>query len=204
MQQSASSVKNHQAVWQVSRTGGCLYVFLPKRWSEWVNKACIQSIVCVVYAEIPNRNVGVCGLLSIVCRLFTRNFFLCLHVDLISILLLSKQFLFSSFKIQNFSSKHKLHRFGPPVYEIARFKICQLILKSFLLSFNAQIYFESSVLFECPLCSKVYLRLAERSSKCSCSHTNIIHDHARVAYCDCCFVYYNLCQKLWDNCCNFI
>ena len=65
--------------------------------------------------------MGVCGLLSIVC-VFGRNFFLCLHVDIISILLLSKQFLFSSFKIQNFSFKHKLHRVDPPVYEIARFK----------------------------------------------------------------------------------
>jgi hypothetical protein len=30
---------------------------LPKRGSDWVNKACIQSIVCVVYAEIPNLKV---------------------------------------------------------------------------------------------------------------------------------------------------
>ena len=46
---------------------GLFISVLPKRGSGWVNKACIQSIVCVVYAEIPNRNVGVCGLLSIVC-----------------------------------------------------------------------------------------------------------------------------------------
>jgi hypothetical protein len=46
---------------------GLLICVLPKRGSGCVNKACIQSIVCVVYAEIPNQNVGVCGLLSIVC-----------------------------------------------------------------------------------------------------------------------------------------
>ena len=44
--------------------------------------------------------------------------------------------MFSSFKIQNFSSKHKLHRFDPPVYEISRFKICQLILNDNKKDFN--------------------------------------------------------------------
>jgi hypothetical protein len=47
-------------------------MFLPKRGSGWVNKAYIQSIVCVVYAEIPNRNVAVCGLLSIVCVVYAK------------------------------------------------------------------------------------------------------------------------------------
>jgi hypothetical protein len=47
-------------------------VFLPKRRSGWVNKACIHDqSICVVYAEIPNRNVGVCGLLTIVCEIFS-------------------------------------------------------------------------------------------------------------------------------------
>ena len=46
-------------------------MFLPKRRSERVKTACIQSIVCVVYAEIPNRKVGVCGLVSIVCVVYT-------------------------------------------------------------------------------------------------------------------------------------
>jgi hypothetical protein len=41
----------------------------------------------------------------------------------------------SSFKIQNFSSKHKLHRFDPPVYEIAGFEISQLVLKFFCYRF---------------------------------------------------------------------
>jgi hypothetical protein len=51
---------------------GLFISVLPKRGSGWVNKACIQSIVCVVYAEIPNRNVGVCGLLSIVCVVYAK------------------------------------------------------------------------------------------------------------------------------------
>ena len=45
-----------------------------------------------------------------------------------SALLLSKLSLFMSFKMQNFSSKHKLQRFDPPVYEIACFKIDHLMV----------------------------------------------------------------------------
>jgi hypothetical protein len=33
------------------KSRGCLYAFLPKCGSEWVNKACIQSIVCTVYTD---------------------------------------------------------------------------------------------------------------------------------------------------------
>ena len=42
--------------------------------------------------------------------------------------LLSKLSLFMSFKMQSFSSKHKLQRFDPPVYEIACFKIDHLMV----------------------------------------------------------------------------
>ena len=42
--------------------------------------------------------------------------------------ILSKLSLFKSFKMQNFSSKHKLQRFDPPVYEIACFKIDNLMV----------------------------------------------------------------------------
>ena len=41
---------------QGSQARGTRLVFLPKRGSGWVNKACIQSI-CVVYVEIPNRSI---------------------------------------------------------------------------------------------------------------------------------------------------
>jgi hypothetical protein len=37
-----------------------------------LNKSCMQSIVCVVYEEIPNRIVGVCGLLCIVCVVYAK------------------------------------------------------------------------------------------------------------------------------------
>ena len=54
--------------------------------------------------------------------------------------------MFLSFKIQ--SSKHELHLFDPPVYEIDCFLTDQVMLKSCLLSVSFQIYFESSILFE--------------------------------------------------------
>ena len=50
--------------------------------------------------------------------------------------------------MQSFSSKHKLHLFDPPVYEIDCFNTDQVMSKSCLLSFSFQIYFESSVSFE--------------------------------------------------------
>ncbi len=56
--------------------------------------------------------------------------------------------MFLSFKIQSFSSNHKLHLFDPPVYEIYCFITDQVISKSCLFSFNLQIYFDSSVSFE--------------------------------------------------------
>ena len=70
------------------------------------------------------------------------------HVETISDFLFSKFCLFLSFKIQSFSSKHKLHLFDPPVYEIDCFNTDQVMSKSCLLSFSFQIYFESSVSFE--------------------------------------------------------
>ncbi len=80
-------------------------------------------------------------------RLFIKCFFRC-HVETISDFLFSKFCLFLSFKIQSFSSKHKLHLFDPPVYEIDYFSTDQVMSKSCLLSFSFQIYFESSVSFE--------------------------------------------------------
>ncbi len=71
-----------------------------------------------------------------------------IHVETISDFLFSKFCLFLSFKIQSFSSKHKLHLFDPPVYEIYCFNTDQVMSKSCLLSFSFQIYFESSVSFE--------------------------------------------------------
>jgi hypothetical protein len=97
------------------------------------NKACIQSIVCVVYEEIPNR-LWECVDYYVLFALFTRNFFLCLHVDIISILLLSKQFWFS-FKIQNFSSKHKLHLLNFPLN------------KSYIYFYTCSIFMVLSALF---------------------------------------------------------
>ncbi len=72
--------------------------------------------------------------------------FLC--VETIYDFLLSKICLFLSFNIQSFSSKHKLHLFDLPVYEIHCFNTDQVMSKSCLLSFSFQIYFESSVSFE--------------------------------------------------------
>ncbi len=60
----------------------------------------------------------------------------------------SKFCLFLSFKIQSFSSKHKLHLFDPPVYEIDCFNTDQVMSKSCLLSSSFQLYFERSVSFE--------------------------------------------------------
>ncbi len=50
--------------------------------------------------------------------------------------------------MQSFSSKHKLHLFDAPVYEIDCFNTDQVMSKSCLLSFSFQIYFESSVSFD--------------------------------------------------------
>ena len=60
-------------------------------------------------------------------RLFIRCFFLWLHVETISDFLFGKFCLFLSFKIQSFSSEHKLHLFDPPVYEIDCFNTDQVI-----------------------------------------------------------------------------
>ncbi len=59
-----------------------------------------------------------------------------LHVETISDFLFSKFCLFLSFKIQSFSSKHKLHLFDPPVYEIDCFNTDQVMSKSCLSSFK--------------------------------------------------------------------
>ncbi len=67
---------------------------------------------------------------------------------LFPIFYLAKFCLFLSFKIQSFSSKHKLHLFYPPVYEIDCFNTDQVMSKSCLLYFSIQIYFQSSVSFE--------------------------------------------------------
>ena len=56
------------------------------------------------------------------------NLFLCLQVETSSDLLLSKS-CFSAFIMQSFSSKHKLHLFDPPEYELACFRIDHVMVK---------------------------------------------------------------------------
>ncbi len=96
-------------------------------------------------------------------RLFIKCFFRWLHVETISDFLFSKFCLFLSFKIQSFSSKHKLHLFDPPVYEIDCFNTDQVMSKSCLLFFSFQIYFESSVSFEYLLWLKDLMWFLHRS-----------------------------------------
>jgi hypothetical protein len=76
-----------------------------------------------------------------------------------------------SFKMQNFSSKHKLQRFDPPVYEIACFKIDHLISK-----------YVSKV----PFCLSLFYGVT--FLKCSRCHTNVVFSVVRVVRCDCGFV----------------
>ncbi len=104
--------------------------------------------------------------------------------------LFSKYCLFLSFKIQSFSSKHKLHLFDPTVYEIDCFNTDQVMSKSCLLSFSVQIYFESSVSFE-------YLFVVERFNvvsislfKCACCHAYVVFCTICVACSDCGLVNY--------------
>ena len=74
------------------------------------------------------------------------NLFLCLQVETSSDLLLSKN-CFSAFMMHSFSSKHKLHLFDPPEYELACFKIDHVMVKCSFFSLSFQICFESSVSF---------------------------------------------------------
>ena len=52
--------------------------------------------------------------------------------------LLLRRFRLFAFKIQNFSSKHKLHLFDPPVYGAAFFTIDQEMLKVLFFSWSCQ------------------------------------------------------------------
>ncbi len=124
--QPVSSERNHQVA-NKFRKVSCLNVYGRKRGRVGV-KQCMHSFH------------------SLDCLLSV--FFDDYMSKTISDFLFSKFCLFLSFKIQSFSSKHKLHLFDPPVYEIDYFNTDQVMSKSCLLSFSFQIYFESSVSFE--------------------------------------------------------
>ena len=124
--QPVSSEGNHQVA-DKFRKVSCLYVYGRKRGHVGV-KQCMHSFH------------------SLYCLLSV--FFNDYMSKLFPIFFFSKFCLFLSFKIQSFSSKHKLHLFDPPVYEIDCFNTDQVMSKSCLLSFSFQIYFESSVSFE--------------------------------------------------------
>ena len=81
-----------------------------------------------------------------------RNLTLCGQAETISDLLFSMLSLSFTFKIENFSSRHKLHRSDPPEIEIACFKIDHFMVKSCLLFFKFQMCLESSVPLEYFMC----------------------------------------------------
>ena len=99
-QQSVSSKKNLQVVDKFRKTCELFLYSKNKRGCVGVHIPCIPFFV----------------------RWFTWNLFLRWLAETISDLLLSKYLLFS-FKMLSFSSKHKLHLFYPPVYEIEFFII---------------------------------------------------------------------------------
>ena len=74
--------------------------------------------------------------------------------------------------MHSFSSKHKLHIFDPPEYELACFMIDHVMVKSSFFSLSFQMCFESSV---CLLL------------KWGCSHANVMHG-VRVVCCESCLV----------------
>ena len=98
--QSVSSKKNLQVVDKFRKTCELFLCSKNKRGRVGVQIPCIPFFV----------------------RWFTWNLFLLLQAETISDLLLSKYLLFS-FKMLSFPSKHKLHLFDPPVYEIEFFII---------------------------------------------------------------------------------
>ena len=98
--QSVSSKKNLQVVDKFRKTCELFLCSKNKRGRVGVQIPCIPFFV----------------------RWFTWNLFLWWQAETISDLLLSKYILFS-FKMLNFSSKHKLSLCDPPVYEIEFFII---------------------------------------------------------------------------------
>ena len=110
-QQSGSSKKNLQVVDKFRKTCELFLCSKNKRGRMGVQIPCIPFFV----------------------RWFTCNLFLCWQAETLSDLLLSKYLLFS-FKIMSFSSKHKLHLFYPPVYEIEFFSSDHFMVKSVLLT----------------------------------------------------------------------
>ncbi len=113
--QPVSSERNHQVADKFQKVS-CLNVYGRKRGRVGV-KQCMHSFHS----------------LDCLLSVFFDDY---IHVETISDFLFSKFCLFLSFKIQSFSSKHKLHLFYPPVYEIDCFNTDQVMSKSCLLSFS--------------------------------------------------------------------